>query len=197
MAVFLRALVMLVVLVGLPAAWVYYGPLPPRAQTVVDRVVNVARETLGWEQLQQDPTINCGVNIEPDVKYFDPAVKQASAIIPREIVAPPAQQQEAPPVQQQKVVPEVVATAPVPSLQDQVAPLLEQLRAQGASQYTLEKWGREGQLYRFRCTVPLDGSDQLTQQFEAIHQQPKESIAQVLGEVSSWQVARASRTQLR
>ena len=38
---------MLAVLVGLPAAWVYYGPLPPRAQRVVDRFVAAAKEAIG------------------------------------------------------------------------------------------------------------------------------------------------------
>ena len=47
MTEFFRATVMLATLVGLPAAWVYYGPLPHGAQKVVDRFVDVARDTLG------------------------------------------------------------------------------------------------------------------------------------------------------
>ncbi len=47
MAVLIRAVLMLLVLVGLPAAWVYYGPLPSNAQRLVDRVVEVAKSAMG------------------------------------------------------------------------------------------------------------------------------------------------------
>lgn len=50
MTVFFRASVMLLTLVGLPAAWIYYGPLPTGAQKVVNRFVDVARDALGWQQ---------------------------------------------------------------------------------------------------------------------------------------------------
>ncbi len=50
MVVFFRAIVMLAVLVGLPAAWIYYGPLPSGAQRAVDRAVEVVRNATGWQQ---------------------------------------------------------------------------------------------------------------------------------------------------
>ena len=55
MASLMRALLMIVVLVGLPAAWVYYGPLPPQAQRVVDRFVDVAKSAVGWGQEVETP----------------------------------------------------------------------------------------------------------------------------------------------
>ena len=48
MAALFRATVMLLVLVGLPAAWIYYGPLPPEAMGVIQRTVATAKQSLGW-----------------------------------------------------------------------------------------------------------------------------------------------------
>jgi hypothetical protein len=45
-----RAVVMLAVLVGLPAAWIYYGPLPTGAQHAVDRLMAAAKEAVGWNK---------------------------------------------------------------------------------------------------------------------------------------------------
>ncbi|NOY41450.1 MAG: hypothetical protein GXP26_06395 [Planctomycetes bacterium] len=177
MAVLLRAIVMLVVLVGLPAAWVYYGPLPPRAQSVVDRVVDVAKSVLGSEQATA-----------PDIRtvatpYFDPAVIPAVAIETAET-----------PVFATEVA---SPTTAAPTLQEKLSPLLQQLRTLGTTEYALEKWGNDGQLYRFRCAMPLAQSEQHTQQFEAFHAQPDEAIQQVLAEVSTWQTARLSRPQFK
>ncbi len=165
MAVFLRAIVMLLVLVGLPAAWVYYGPLPPQAQGIVDRVVEVAKSSIGWEPSTPPETSPISA------PHFDPAVTPAVAIKPVEVPQPVA-----------------------PTLEAKLSPLLQQLRELGATEYALEKWGNEGQLYRFRCAMPLKQSDQLTQHFEATQAQAAESIQQVLAEVSAWQTARRSHS---
>jgi hypothetical protein len=50
-----RAAIMLAVLVGLPSAWMYYGPLPPQAQCVADRFVASAKEAINWEKLTAPP----------------------------------------------------------------------------------------------------------------------------------------------
>ena len=55
MATLFRAAVMLSVLVGLPAAWIYYGPLPTGAQRVVDRFVAIAKEATGWKETEAKP----------------------------------------------------------------------------------------------------------------------------------------------
>ncbi len=177
MAVFLRAIIMLIVLVGLPAAWVYYGPLPPRAQSVVDRVVDVAKGVLGSEQATASDINTVAA------PYFDPAVIPSVAIESAE--TPAVATEAAPP------------TPAAPTLQEKLSPLLQQLRALGASEYALEKWGNDGQLYRFRCAMPLAQSDQHTQQFEAFHAQPAEAIQQVLAEVGTWETARLNRSQFK
>jgi len=147
MAVIMRAMVMLLVLVGLPAAWVYYGPLPPRAQRVADRVVELAQDALGWERPQ-----SAEVRITAPRYHADVAAKTVAV--------------------------------------EQVEPLLGQLRGLGVLEYHLEKWGNAGQMYRFRCAMPLAQSDEVTRQFEAVADNPKASIEQVVREVSHWQTAR-------
>src|SRR5688572_25462682 len=172
MATFFRALVMLSVLVGLPAAWIYYGPLPPQGQRVVDRVVSAAKEAVGW---------NAPATQSSDAKA------NADEAPAWSIGAPTA----APPL-----VTPVVATEPAPakppSFQEQVEPLLAQLRQFGVIEYALERWGDGGKLYRFRCEMPLGASDQFTQQFEAVAADPQVSVEQVVAEVSQWQLTHRS-----
>lgn len=66
---------------------------------------------------------------------------------------------------------------------------MAQLRAFGVAAYALERWGEGGALYRFRCEMPLSTGGELTQQFEAVAADPQSSVAQVVTEVSRWQVA--------
>jgi hypothetical protein len=176
MATFFRALVMLSVLVGLPAAWIYYGPLPPEGQRVVDRVVSAAKEAVGWNA--------------PATPSSDARIKTDEA--PAWSIGAPV---AAPPVAPPLVTP-VVAIEPAPtrplSFQEQVEPLLAQLRQFGVIEYALERWGDGGKLYRFRCEMPLGASDQFTQQFEAVAADPQVSVEQVVAEVSLWQLTHRS-----
>ena len=166
MVVFFRAVVMLAVLVGLPAAWIYYGPLPPGAQRAVDRVVEVVRTTTGWEQ-----------------PVAEMAVQKAA---PRYSIEPAPTPRFSP---QPTSLPPTSPSSPGPD--EQVEPLLERLRALGSTEYSLEHWGREGEFFRFRCAMPLVAQDkQLTQQFEAVAETPQASIEQVVSEVTRWQTAR-------
>ena len=198
MAVVLRAVIMLSVLVGLPAAWVYYGPLPPQAQSVIDRFVGQAKSTLGWEDTQlADPNV---VN----APFFDPAVTPASNTEPEyspQDFPEPNVAQLTPPNQSMvataRETPATTPTASSPSLEEQLTPLLQQLQAQGASEYKLEKWGHQGSHYRFCCDMPLPFNPSATQQFEAVHPEPSLAIQQVLTEITTWKTARSGQTQLR
>ncbi len=168
MVVFLRAVVMLAVLVGLPAAWVYYGPLPPGAQPAVDRVVEVVRNATGWQQ----PTSE--TSIQKAAPRYDVAAREAPRF-PSPVASLPATAPQAPPM------------SALTGLAEQVKPLLEQLRALGSTEYSLEPWGQEGEFFRFRCAMPLVAQDrQFTQQFEAVAETPRASIEQVVSEVTRW-----------
>ncbi|MCG8449580.1 MAG: hypothetical protein MI725_08380 [Pirellulales bacterium] len=175
MAVLFRAIVMFVVLVGLPSAWIYYGPLPVGAQQFVDRVVELGVSALAGETTpHQDKRIAAprySMDVEP--VHFDPQISPAS------FTARAENFQES------------------GTLQEQLEPHLSVLRKLGAVEYTLEDWGENDQLFRFRCAVSMGADDNFTRQFEAVAADTLAAVRQVVGEVSSWQNARGGNTQWR
>jgi hypothetical protein len=182
MAVFVRALVMLVTLVGLPAAWVYCGPLPAGAQHVVDRFVEVAQDALGWKRpatvdslgAQKTPTrFDSVLPMPPD----RPVVSQANFEGSRSRVKLAGATMNLP-------TPDASASNTSPGEMEMHLALLKKL---GVAQYALEKWGAG---YRFKCAVPLGDNPDFTRQFEAIDADPLATVRQVVGEVTSWQNAR-------
>lgn len=179
MVVALRAVVMLVILVSLPAAWVYYGPLPPSAQRMVDRAVEVAKTSLGWDQPTRPESFAISA------PYYEQTSTAAPSGANRTVAA------------QGSVSERTEEMSKIEPTSTQVESLLEQLRSWGAAEYTLEKWGNNGQLYRFRCAMALTESDELTRQFEAVAADPVGSIEQVVGEVASWQTARLAGQRLQ
>jgi hypothetical protein len=184
MVVFFRALVMLLTLVGLPAAWIYYGPLPQGAQRVVDRFVEVARDAVGWRQ----PVTTDSVNYMKTPPRYD-------EVLPTEIevseVSRATFQGMSAPVRLASVsetVPSSSTTVEVgQGLNSQIEPHLALLQKLGVATYSLERWG-EG--YRFKCAIPLGENVDFTRQFEAINADPLATVRQVVGEVTSWQNAR-------
>lgn len=171
----LRALVMLTVLVGLPSAWVYYGPLPTSAQRVVDRFVTTAKETLGWDEPSPYHLAD-----GKDVDYMPGPRTEAAA-------APFTETEPAAPV----------ALPPVVEATNPLEPLLARLRELGVAEYALERWGASGELYRFHCEMPLGSGEGFTQQFEAVAADPRATVEQVVSEVASWRLARSGDTMLR
>jgi hypothetical protein len=168
MVVFLRAVVMLLVLVGLPAAWIYYGPLPQGAQQAVDRVLEVVKETIGQQQPVAEP------NAQKAAPRYDVTAQTLKNSSPTPSL-PPAPPQAAP--------------GPV-GLAEQVRPVLEKLRSLGSTEYSLEPWGSSGDFFRFRCAMPLVAQDrQFSQQFEAVAATPRASIEQVVSEVARWKMS--------
>ena len=184
MATTLRATVMLVVLVGLPATWVYYGPLPPSALGVIQRTVETAKQSL---PAKKSPTL------------FDAALAQAAQLQPSQSAAPTPRDRP-PGISRDPQFTLASATVPErqarPSVQiatelaSQLEPQLKLLRSLNAAEYTLENWGGKGELFRFRCAVALGANDDHTRQFEAVDTDPLRAVRQVIGEVTSWQNAR-------
>jgi hypothetical protein len=188
MVVFFRALVMLVTLVGLPAAWVYYGPLPQGAQRVVDRFVEVARDALDWQRPMETDTAHGGLKTAP--RYDE--------VLPTEREFPPvsraafqgnsapvklASASEGLPTPPRPMGPEVAGQ----DLNGEMEMHLSLLKKLGVANYALEKWGPG---YRFKCAIPLGDNADFTRQFEAIDADPLATVRQVVGEVTSWQNAR-------
>ena len=172
MTTMLRAAIMLATLVGLPAAWMYYGPLPPRAQRVVDRFVASAKEALDWDK-------RIGVEAEADAPSPEIGAGAAPAFAVERSAAVAAS-----PVIQQAQSAEI-------ELARRVEPLLAKLREFGVAAYALEPWGGDRRLFRFHCEMPLAGSDTITEQFEAIAADPQQSVAQVVADVANWHASRS------
>ncbi len=168
----MRALVMLMVLVGLPAAWVYYGPLPPAAQRVVNRLVELGRTAVAGESDPSPPQLR--------------ALPAASATPPVHLTSATASATAAPP----RVV-------EAETWSDQLEPHLSALRQWGADEYTLEHWGAKDELVRFSCAISMGGGGAWTRQFEAVAADPQAAVRQVVGEVSAWQNARGGATRWR
>ena len=196
MATLFRAAVMLSVLVGLPGAWIYYGPLPTGAQRVVDRFVAIAKEATGWKETEAKPQptwdftksapiVGTGLASDSVSAGGGDAPARYAEESHGEAPAAPLQIGSALPLPTAEPVP---AKAPT-TLAERVEPLLTQLRQFGVAEYALERWGGDGKLYRFHCEMPIAGGS-LTQQFEAVAANPEASVEQVLAEVSEWRLAR-------
>jgi hypothetical protein len=164
MQTMLRAAIMLAVLVGLPAAWIYYGPLPPQAQAAVDRMVAAAKDAVEWDRWMT----------KSDARVAPPAVLVPLHTV--SAVAPPAQPAAVP--------------DPASSLAERVEPLLVQLRGWGAAEYQLEPWGVGGRHYRFWCTMPIAESSAATQLFEAVAAEPQAAVERVAADVAAWQASK-------
>jgi hypothetical protein len=181
MTVFFRALVMLVTLVGLPTAWVYYGPLPAGAQRVVDRFVEVAQDALGWKR----PATVDSLGVQK-ASVRDEQVLPTPPDLP--LVSQAKFEGSPPPIRLAGAT--SMPTPPAPLADNQQGEMqmhLSLLKKLGVAQYALEKWGAG---YRFKCAVPLGDNPDFTQQFEAIDADPLATVRQVVGEVTSWQNAR-------
>ena len=186
-----RAGIMLSVLVGLPAAWVYYGPLPPSAQGVVDRFVTAAKEATGWDK---STATRATAPVEAAPGFVIGGVPTATSVASSSSSFAGSSAAAA------------INSLPTPSdgaatdgwaARQGLEPLLKQLRQLGAATYVLEPWGTGQKLFRFRCEMPIAAGDAMTQQFEAIAADPAASVQQVVAEVSTWQVARAESAVLR
>lgn len=190
MATLFRAAVMLSVLVGLPGAWIYYGPLPTGAQRVVDRFVTIAKDAAGWKDAEAKPAAEWDFRNSTPLGEGSLAGKTLGETAG---INPAAHLGSAPSLKIGDALPyaemEPAAPREPSTLEERVEPWLTQLRQFGVAEYALERWGGDGKLYRFHCEMPVIGSS-LTQQFEAVAADPEASVEQVVTEVSRWRLAR-------
>lgn len=176
MVTLIRAAIMLTVLVGLPAGWIFYDQLPAEARTAIGKVVEIGREKLGLEASEAaKPHAIAKANTD------DPALW--GAVVESELVTPPPFVSGNAITEQKKELNE----------ENNLEPLLRQLRGLGVKQYELKTWGEAEEFYRFQCEMPLSEASQLVQQFEAVTVNPQESVAQVVAEVALWHADRQVR----
>ncbi|HYO24096.1 MAG TPA: hypothetical protein VEQ85_04025 [Lacipirellulaceae bacterium] len=209
MTTMLRAAIMLAALVGLPAAWMYYGPLPPEAQRTVDRFIAATKEAVGWDQWTaargESPEHGpgaaqaaAGVASEwLEAPSFAPNVPARPALAPLRQLhsgsAAPGGAARAPSTTATSTAATSTATTATAagSIAARVEPWLAQLRSLGVAAYALEPWGGEQRMYRFHCEMPLLPGGQATEQFEAIAAEPEASVRQVASDVAAWHAARS------
>jgi len=188
-----RALIMLAVLVGLPGAWIYYGPLPEGAQRVVDRVVGVAKEAFKNTRGSSQATKPAWSEATPAPAWTGQPTPTIAASVASPSTAPRYVSMDSADVNQtspaRSSAPATELATP-PTFAERVEPMLVKLRQLGAAEYAMERWGARGELYRFRCEMPLTASNAMTQQFEAVAADPQATVEQVVAEVTSWRLAR-------
>jgi hypothetical protein len=187
MAVFFRALVMLVTLVGLPTAWIYYGPLPAGPQKVVDRFVEVAKDALGWKSNQTVGSMHEYEKTPPRYDEVVPTPEDSHAVSRASYQGQQAPVRLASATETQQPIALANQVSPDADLSTQIEPHLNVLRQMGAANYSLEEWGNG---YRFKCAVSLAGNIDFTRHFEAVDADPLATVRQVVGEVTAWQNAR-------
>lgn len=73
----------------------------------------------------------------------------------------------------------------------------QRLKQLGAEYLKLESVAGSELQYRFRCTVPLPGSEAYGRQFEVTASDPVEAMQQVLAQVEAWQAARDNSHEIR
>ena len=168
-----RAIVMLTVLVGLPAAWIYFDPLPESTQKAIGRVARTLVQSTGW----LDEAEGQAEDKSPPV--FDPLSGVASASYESASSPSPAITQ---------------AASPAEPLAARLEPHLSLLRQLGVSEYTLREWGATGTLYRFSCSVTAGA---ITREFDAVSDDPFTAVSEVVGEVTSCQNARSTHVVRR
>ncbi|MEJ5342332.1 MAG: hypothetical protein WHT09_12250 [Thermogutta sp.] len=99
-----------------------------------------------------------------------------------------------PPVRQMAAIsptlPGPIRTPPqeeMPSVEgiEHLEQLALQFRALGAVRYRLERWGANGQLFRFTCEMPVRGVPHMTRLWEAIAPSPEDAMRRVLAQISA------------
>lgn len=204
MATVFRATVMLVTLVGLPAAWVYYGPLPTPVMGVIERTVLAAKQSCGWGNCQlTDPWETAQQKTAPRYDTAsDPAMDDAlllaqQAAVEQSAAPMPTMRHDGQLALASANLPQATMSVPLQgesALANQLDPHLSLLRSLGAANYTLENWGGSGELFRFRCSIALGQNEDHTRHFEAVGADPLQAVHQVVGEVTSWQNARRANS---
>ena len=74
-----------------------------------------------------------------------------------------------------------------------LATMERRLRELGATYYVLEKWGDEGDLYRFECHVAISADADHNRYFEATAERPHSAVDTVLRQVELWRSDRSLR----
>ncbi len=169
----LRALIMLVCLIGIPALAVSTSSW----QEIASKFQGVHWGTLfGLEE--GEPSSPSGPlcaasNASPLSLRTEPVVPPAVAL-----GNPPPQPPSATAVRQGELATD--------SAETEMAVIQQQLKNAGATYYLLETWGLQQQAYRFYCRVAVNGNPDYVHCFEATTAEPLAAMREVLQRVQHW-----------
>jgi hypothetical protein len=152
-------------------AWKVYGPPPEQLAPIVNRVVELARQTFGRRGAK--PVPNAPLPQPPALS--DLAIQGAPNSAPLRVdpeVAPAAHVEAAPLNEDSRAV--------------TTDELLARLRSLGAVDAELKPWGTAGQTYRCVCRVPSAENPTLERHFDAIATDAKAAVDQVVAEIERW-----------
>lgn len=176
-----RAIVMLLFLVGLPAAWIVLDPLPAPARQAISRAARTLGNSTGLlpERLAPESPVD-----QKSAPVFQPSEEpDTGGVVPASFSIGAANPAGG-----------AAASDQATRLEAELEPQLEILRQMGVSQYALREWGGSGSLYRFSCSVTMGA---ISREFDAIAARPADAVREVVGDVSAWQNARSSHVILR
>lgn len=165
-----RTVIMLGTLAVAMMAWQVYGPPPEKLAPILDRAFQLANESLGSEPLAPEPSDMSPPRMEevyePSTGPLPPAtpLRVDSEVAPASFINPPSE---------------------TPSANPEA--LLARLRSLGAVDAELKPWGATGQTYRCQCRAANPANPTLERHFDAISNDPRGAVEQVLVELERWQ----------
>lgn len=208
--VLLRALVMLVFLVGLPGVAVLKGSFPELADRLAERgrevlasVSDHVSEARGVDTLPAGATGQTAAGDYTSPQIQSPAPHQSTGPLPS--IGPPTPRHVdtlvADPMEHDHghvLIPNA-ATGSLPLAGPRQPPspvvpldpgraekMVGDLRQLGATFYRLEKWGDQGQLFRFQCKMSVGGNPHVNRHFEATDADANRAIEHVVQHVQTW-----------
>jgi len=78
---------------------------------------------------------------------------------------------------------------------DRFSELERRLRELGATQYRLETWGADGELFRFRCWMAISATERYNRFFAATDADALTAFEKVLHDVEQWRANQTARPQ--
>ena len=197
----LRALIMLVFIIGIPLVAFNGSSLPDGAKKMLEKVSSAIASVIpakAADALPEAPRFGANTPTPPAAPaqpLGGPSVFPAQSPTAAQPALLPAGSGAQFGQATSNVVP-VDYQSPLESnnkpsvgLQTAATPFMamqDRLRQLGATYYLLETWGNQRQFFRFYCQMAVGGNSAYTHYFEAINANPIQAMADVLAQVERW-----------
>jgi hypothetical protein len=190
MTTMFRAIVMIAAGFVVVKGWQHYGPSTEQMKSLAGAALEKAQAAMDDSESPSGAPAN------------DPrAVPQMSLTPPPAGTVVPSLAPEAPklvPIDdpgQAAVNPTETASAAAPSVAteaapvDPVQPLLTRLQDLGGIDAQVSEWGASGEFFRCSCRAKLEDTSALARHFEAVANEPKLAVEEVVAKVAAWRSA--------